>query len=131
MYSDTNRRAAANRANDEFLRRMLGGDLAKDLPVMNAAPPPRPTLPDYSANKTACDGSPRQSPAPEASACNNCPTHLHAPSLAMVYSPRQCWKGLLDPTVGLHSGTIFSDLVLPFEAMTSPCEKGGQKPCGR
>lgn len=131
MYSDTNRRAASNRTNDEFLRRMLGGEWSGDLPVMNTSPSPRPTLPNYGENRTACDGSPRRDPVPSAPTCNDCPTHLHAPALAMVYAPKQCWRNLLEPSMGLKKGSIFSELILPFEGDEKTCEKGGQKPCGR
>ncbi|MBE6553551.1 MAG: spore coat associated protein CotJA [Ruminococcaceae bacterium] len=37
----------------------------------------------------------------------------------MVYAPRQCWQNLLDPEAALANGTLFGDLILPFE--------GGQK----
>ena len=112
MYSERNRRAANGRANDEFLRRMIGGELIGTVPVMNTAP--RPTLPDYSNNRTACDGTARKS---DNHMNGDCPTHVHAPALSMVYAPRQCWQNLLDPTVGLEKGTIFAELVLPLEVV--------------
>ena len=114
MYSESNRRAATSRANDEFLRRMIGGELVGGIPVMNVDAPTRPSLPDYSNNKAACDGTPRGNcPIPDV--CHDCPTHVHAPSLAMVYAPKQCWRGLLDPVSGLKSGSIFQELILPLE----------------
>ena len=123
MYSENNRRTATGRANDEFLRRMIGGELAHGVPLMNTNVPPRATLPDYSENKTACDGQPRgENSAPMCN--NNCPVQLHAPSLAMVYAPKQCWQSVLDPTTGLRHGTIFTELILPFEAS----QKGGHRP---
>lgn len=36
------------------------------------------------------------------------------PSLAMVYPPRQVWRNLYDPDVGLERGTIFCELDMPF-----------------
>lgn len=126
MYSENNRRAATGRANDEFLRRMIGGELVGGVPVMNIDEAPRPALPDYTQNKTACDGRPRgEASAPGCT--NNCPTHLHAPALSMVYAPMQCWNSVLDPATGLKHGTIFTELILPLEAI----QKGGQKPFGR
>ncbi len=115
MYSEGNRRTAPGRANDEFLRRMLGGELVGTLPVMNTTPAPRPPLPDYGGNNTACDGTRRNS---QNGSCpdNSCPTKISAPALAMVYSPRQCWQNLFDPMQGLKHGTIFAELVLPLEA---------------
>ncbi len=35
--------------------------------------------------------------------------------LAMGYVPAQVWQQLYDPTEGLHRGTIFGQLDLPFE----------------
>lgn len=126
MYSENNRRVATGRTNDEFLRRMIGGELAYGVPVMNVDASPRPTLPDYSGNRTACDGQPRgEGSVPMCD--NDCSAHLHAPSLAMVYAPRQCWNGVLDPASGLKHGTIFTELILPLEVLG----KGGQKPYGR
>ena len=122
MYPEQDRRSSVRRANDEFLRRMLGGELTEGAPfcaVMNQAngtesrsqqlPPER--------SRTACDGSPRQN-----GSAGECPTHIHAPSLAMAYAPRQCWQNLLDPVSGLKEGSIFAELILPFEA--GHCQKG-------
>jgi hypothetical protein len=53
------------------------------------------------------------------------------PSLAMVYAPKQCWQNLLDPAVGLAHGSIFADLILPFEGCgnrigeNNPHKRGG------
>lgn len=140
MYSEIDRRASAQRANDEFLRRMLGGELcggareAMNQGVMEESA--RPTLPPVN-NGTACDGSERghggcgraESDGHEGGCgrggCNGggngdgtdrgCPKHVHAPALAMVYAPRQCWQNVLDPMSGLAHGSIFAELVLPFE----------------
>ena len=123
MYSDTNRKNATRRANDDFLRRMLGGELTGDgYPVMNvntSAKPPAEAVRRPSNNGgVLCDGTPRDN----TSGCANkdCPSALQAPSIAMVYSPRQCWRNLFDPATGLSHGTIFQELVLPLEVVSSP-----------
>ena len=128
MYPEKDRRSSVRRANDEFLRRMLGGELGDGTPfcaVMNSDVPerPRPQLPPE-GNGPACDGSQRPScdgmPRPDGNG-GECPKHIHAPSLAMAYAPRQCWQNLLEPEVGLREGTIFAELILPFEA--AKCRK--------
>ena len=105
MYSDNGRHASVHRANDEFLRRMIGGEVVRtELPVVSME---SPVLPDYSQDGGAsCDGSIIK---------GECPTHVHAPSLAMVYAPMQCWRDLLDLQSALRHGTLFAELVLPFE----------------
>ena len=105
MYSEKGRHASVPRANDEFLRRMIGGEVVRtELPVISME---TPTLPGDGQGGALCDGS---IPGGE------CPTHLHAPALAMVYAPMQCWRDLLDLQSALKNGTLFADLVLPFEA---------------
>lgn len=123
MYSENNRRAAYGRANDELLRRMLGGGA---IPFMQKDAENHPPLPDYSHNKFGCDGAPQKEDT--APSCNICPTNLHAPSLAMVYAPRQCWRKLLKPEAGLKEGSIFAELILPLEVIDNIPMKGGQKP---
>ena len=109
MYSENNRRSARLRADDEFLRRMTGGDLiGNGCPTvpMNEAPSPTPM----------CDIRPRLScNGNNNSVSHDCPNTVGAPSLAMVYSPKQCWRSILSPKEGLTAGTIFTELVLPLE----------------
>lgn len=106
MYSENSRRTT-RRANDEFLRRMVGGELTgKELPVMNMTPP---GMGNGDEAAPGCNGSDTNTPG-------DCPVMLHAPSLAMVYSPRQCWRNLLDPRTALKNGSLFAELVLPLEA---------------
>lgn len=135
MYSEKDRRSSVRRANDEFLRRMMAGDLGDGVPfctVMNSnvsESPMRPQLPPED-NRTACDGSQRPTndgmPRPEGN--GGCPKHIHAPSLAMAYAPRQCWQNLLEPEAGLREGTIFAELILPLEA--AKCRKETEvRPC--
>ena len=117
MYSENNRRSATQRANDEFLRRMLGGELTGDgFPVAKLSPePPLHSERSASVNRIACDGTPRPNNN-VAIADKSCPTSIPAPSIAMVYAPKQCWRKLLDPAQGLSKGSIFSELILPLEA---------------
>ena len=56
----------------------------------------------------------------------SCPLYVKAPSLAMVYAPRQCWQNLLEPKAALANGTLFADLALPFEAGQKNGEKEGR-----
>lgn len=98
MYADNHRRSASQRVNDDFLRRMMGGELTSNAePTARAAERENAERPKISVQE------------------DDCPSTLHAPSLAMVYSPRQCWRNVLSPEEGLQQGSIFSELVLPFE----------------
>ncbi len=152
MYSENNRRASGMRANDEFLRRMLGGDLTGgEVPAMTTerseqlGPVGRNTDEGHrnlaegrdrvrlsneengsmGGGYPSCDGSVGDGVS------NNKPTHgdgecqscVSVPSLAMVYAPRQCWRNLLDLQSALDQGTLFAELVLPFE--------GGSRKMGR
>ncbi len=124
MYSENNRRNTSRRADNEFLRRMLGGDLSgHSCPVMNLKaqdrPQPRRDEPQPPCNQDG--GNP--TPHPHHSCTCSCPTEIPAPSIAMVYSPKQCWRDLLDPASGLSAGTIFTELILPLGAIPKKCEK--------
>ena len=115
MYSESNRKNAAQRANDAFLRRMLGGELTGDgYPVMSVTEHAEsPAAPVRAENaRVSCDGAIRPTATDK-----GCPTTIGAPSIAMVYSPRQCWRNLYDPATGLSNGTLFSELNLPLEAV--------------
>ena len=146
MYFENNRRAAQSRADADFLRRMLGGELNGNGCGCNRSDD---RTRERSCNRTSvearrgmgecCEWTPqaRQEEVPVRpeggcgcqKPCNtSCPTEIHAPALAMVYSPRQCWRKLLDPAEGLKQGTIFAELVLPFEAIP---HKGGKEGCAR
>jgi len=131
MYSENNRRSSTQRADNDFLRRMLGGELTGDgFPVMNLNDSVKskntversesrstPTPPQLqNTTRIRCDGTPRQM-TPDGNGDHTCPTSLHAPALAMVYSPRQCWRNLFDPATGLSHGTIFAELALPLEVV--------------
>ena len=140
MYSENNRRSASRRTDADFLRRMLGGELTGDgYPVINlsiSSEQPqdersmvgdhrqktmenrqnqqntvdrRSARPILDENIPPCDGNRNSN--------DGCPSHIHAPALAMVYSPKQCWQNLLDPVSGLSEGTIFAELILPLEVV--------------
>ena len=140
MYFENNRRAAQSRSDADFLRRMLGGELNGGGCNRYDRSYERPDAESRRGSGACCEWTPQarqeapvspengcgcQKPKP----CNtSCPSEIHAPSLAMVYSPRQCWRKLLDPAEGLKQGTIFAELVLPIEAVP---QKGGKEGCAR
>ena len=115
MYSENNRRYAARRADEEFLRRMSGGELCGNvLPTVAAVAKDARDIPVRDARgRVRCDGSTQDT----GSCTKDCEGDTFAPSLAMVYSPRQCWRGLLSPADALAQGSLFSELVLPLEAV--------------
>lgn len=112
MLSDAQRRQSPpRRANDEILRRMLGGELSTQeknspRPAADGGAVPLPVYP----GGTRCDGSSTDVPA-ATDGSMGC-----FPSLAMVYAPKQKWKNILPPPDGLSHGSIFRDLVFPLEA---------------
>ena len=109
MYSDNEGRAPMRRANDEFLRRLVGGELMGSERCELCT---RPTS-DKRESGPACDGSyPSEGDHAHMEAC---PTRIEAPSLAMVYAPMQCWRNLLDPQSALAKGSQFAELILPIE----------------
>ena len=57
-----------------------------------------------------------QSDLPAPRPCPQTPAdHPPVPGLAMAYVPSQRWEALYEPEQGLHRGTIFRQLDLPFE----------------
>jgi hypothetical protein len=126
MYSEKENRAGIQRANNEFLRRMLGGELTSgQLPVFNET---KPTLPEY-PTRPPCGSDPEytEESANGAHCGHACGGPLNAPSLAMVYAPMQCWKGVFNPGEALKHGSQFSELVLPFEGYRKG--RGGCEKC--
>ncbi len=133
MYFENNRRTSSQRTNDDFLRRMLGGELKRE----NGTP----CNSQDRASRQGGLGSKRSMPRSEmqetsnacplrpASSCTcDCPTQIPAPAIAMVYVPRQCWKDVVEPSIGLAQGTIFTDLVLPLTGKCGSPEKE-VRPC--
>ena len=143
MYFENNRRAAQSRADADFLRRMMGGELngnGCDRSRERSSCNRTPITPRRETAGECCEWTPPQArqvmpTRPEGGCgcqcqkpCNtSCPTEIPAPSLAMVYSPRQCWRGLFSPEEGLKHGTIFAELVLPFEGR----QLNGKEDCAR
>ena len=144
MYIESNRRAAESRADADFLRRMLGGELngsgcgceGRNTYERSRSCNRTPVQSRRNTVGECCEWTPPQARQeapvrPEGGCgcqkpCNtSCPTEIPAPSLAMVYCPRQCWRSLLEPEVGLAHGTLFAELVLPFEGR----QIGGKEGC--
>ena len=111
MYSEHNHRSA-RRVNDEFLRRMVGGEL----PAMNAMRSEEAH--GQSTGRPFCNQNDEGN--------GGCPTHINAPSLAMVYAPGQCWRNLLEPEAALKNGSLFAELVMPFEGDRKSGGTGGK-----
>ena len=105
MYSETNRRASVRRSNDEFLRRMIGGELGEIDPRLEK--PADAPVDAMGESRISCDGT--------VSGGEDCPMYVKTPSLAVAYAPRQCWQRLLTPEAALAQGTLFEELVFPFE----------------
>ena len=124
MYFENTRSASVQRANNAFLRRMLGGELsAGAVPTFNGE---APNLPEYPMNPPCNEGENVQgsgSGMGEGGA-QHC---VEMPSLAMVYAPRQSWDGVFRPEEALAHGTQFAALVLPFEGGGK--SKGGKPHC--
>ena len=98
MYFSQNRKAAERRAGDEYLRRMAGTGRPLDEALQAVSTPPEATTPPT-----------------ENAPLGPCQGQIVAPSLAMVYCPRQTFGNLYEPDVALSRGTLFSELNLPFE----------------
>ncbi len=47
--------------------------------------------------------------------------HKHGKSLAMAYVPWQTWQHVMDGCNGLKHGSIFEELILPFEGTRAAC----------
>lgn len=103
MY-DPKHSASERRLDNEFLRRMSFGDFSeRSVPTMN-----RPSARPNGACSSCGDGH---------SAIPSCPHPMDPamPSLAMVYVPKQEWRCTLDPHDALMHGSLFSELIKPFE----------------
>ncbi|MBQ9131085.1 MAG: spore coat associated protein CotJA [Clostridia bacterium] len=147
MYSENRRNAAVRRSNDEFLRQLIGGELQdssygerrtqRSCPTERSVPNCRRQEPSscllserpmYERQSRAESSGPSCNENDQYSPCKDCPTVLNAPALAMVYSPRQCWRGVLSPHDALAAGSLFAELVLPLEQHRT---FDGKEACGR
>ena len=104
---ERNNRFAGRRSDDEMLRRMLFGNGSVGR-VPSAVDGP------------SCPVMESMKPAPENTGvdCTGSETAGGNRPLAMVYSPEQKWQNLLNPESALYHGSIFRDLVKPFEGRT-------------
>lgn len=59
------------------------------------------------------DGCSRRQENGTAERMSDC--NMEGRQLAMVYSPMQCWRMLKTPADALMSGTLFEELVKPYE----------------
>jgi len=103
------------RVDAEFLEKLLRENDSEEMLPASAAPQMR-TCDSCASRRTA----PRRTPAPRN---NNAP--CSAPSLAMVYSPKQEFTDLFEPEEGLWRGTIFMQLDKPLNA--GCCREGRWK----
>lgn len=111
MYEKNNPNAA-RRSGDEFLRRMLCGEMP-----CGCTSAREPISREASAS-CGCDNRADTTPCLSKDACNVCPyppLNASMPSLAMAYSPTQAWRCLYAPDKALHAGTLFAELDKPFE----------------
>ena len=142
MYTENHRHASIDRANNEFLRRMLGGELMGGArAVMNEMEDEsqKPHLPGCGTENNCTEhmeseqeAVPHGARGEERPQCNEgdeafCPKYMQMPSLAMVYAPHQCWQNLLDPETALERGSQFAELILPFDAGDRCMRMGGGK----
>ena len=100
------------RADDEFLRRMMGG---KSVPTSDGF---------HRGQMPASMPHTEQVAMP--ADCNT-PINPAMPSLAMVYAPKQAWRCSYTPTQALSRGTLFYELDKPFEVTSRG--SGGCKLC--
>ena len=143
MYMENNRHASQGRANDEFLRRMLGGELTGGERAVMNLPKEEPHMPGHMIGdgckqheNMAHERIERQARGEAGPQCNQgdeascaCPQYMRMPALAMVYAPHQCWRNLLEPEAALEQGSQFSELVLPLEAGGCGMRTGGKGRC--
>lgn len=135
MYSENEKQFSRRRSGDEFLRRLKSDEFlssmtaGKDIPTFSQSN--QSGIPRLDERpRTSCNGTERRvrENTGESFGCGtNQPTCANMPSLAMVYSPVQAFHKLLTPTQGLSQGSIFEELILPFEGDKNDnhCKTGG------
>ena len=98
---ERNNPSIPRRQEDDLLRRSrFGGGIRRGFGVNE--PPASPVLETVdSANETLDDRN-----------------GIAKKRLAMAYIPKQKWQNLLSPESALTNGTVFRELVFPFEGRT-------------
>ena len=87
------------RRQEDLLRRSRFGGIRHG--TGSFEPPARPAMEPVSPETASGNGG---GPAPK--------------RLAMAYIPNQAWQNLLSPESALMNGTVFRELVFPFEGRT-------------
>ncbi len=145
MYSENQRYSAVRRSNDEFLRKMLGGELSASCGqarcgtrrTTNRCANAYAGQTGDTCTRGACKSHEMQA-RQDGPACNegdslhhnhdcgnSAPWAQTFPSLAMVYSPMQSFENRYEPSKALQRGTLFADLDLPLEGCN------GKEGCAR
>lgn len=62
---------------------------------------------------------------PDIDKCGMMYDEFHEMPLAMAYVPWQTWRNVYDASVGLNKGSVFGELVLPFECASPVCRDNG------
>ena len=102
---ERNNRFAGRRSDDEMLRRMLFGGETGRRRIQAEEGPSCPVMERVDPNGAGVD-------------CTGAEAGTQGRALAMVYSPEQKWQNLLNPESALYHGSLFRDLVKPFEGRT-------------
>lgn len=128
MYSENEKQYSRRRSGDEFLRRMRNEEFlsrlssGSDIPTFSRSDIPRVDQ----TPRTGCDGTTRNENGGMSEQTNRYGCSM--PSLAMVYSPIQKWQKMLSPEEALSKGSMFVELIKPFEGDNTDgggCREGG------
>lgn len=135
MYSDNEKQFSGRRSGDEFLRRFQGDDFLASMTsrkhIPTFAQDNRTDVPQLDERpRTLCNGLEGRAEEGAGGSFNNETDQVMCkgmPSLAMVYSPVQAFHKILTPANGLAHGSIFEELILPFEGdrHENGCKTGG------
>lgn len=127
MYFENEKQYSRRRSNDEFLRRMQGEEFLSRLSAGSDIPTvARTDIPSTNERpRTSCNGTTFRNNS-KGENCGNNSMQCNMPSLAMVYSPLQPWQNMLTPEEGLSRGSIFEELIKPFDGGRNwDCSMGG------
>ena len=128
MYFENEQDNSRRRSGDEFLRRMKSEEFLSRLSTGNDIPTfSRTDVPRRDERpRTSCNGEEARK-GKTGFTTETQGTKCHMPSLAMVYSPYQEWQNLLSLQEGLYHGSIFAELIKPFEGARNG--KGSEGGC--